>query len=114
MNVLDIFKYAVETNPENTYIECFESGDFRLSIQDTHIITINENRLEFKGKVLDYDSGIETITVFWNEQYYCSNKDFQDFLTSLNIPEINYCPKKGSLKAEKQALESFGIEYILE
>ena len=117
MNILDIFKSAISVNPDSVYVERFDSGDFRCIFPEEVYITINECKIPFRGRVFQYDGGSETLETFWGVPYYCSSKDFLDFIAEIEtlIGKNNFCPAKfKSLKEELLVFEDFNIDYKLE
>lgn len=94
MNVLDIFKSAILTDPDSVYIEQFQSGDIRCIFTEPTLIDICYKK--FKGKVFWYNSGTETFETFWNDRYYCSSKHFSEFMEWIRktVSTNNFYPSR--------------------
>lgn len=107
MNVLDILMNSILENPDDTFVEVFDSGDYRCIIPEVVFITVNGSKLPFKGVLFTFNSGLETLETFWNETYYCNSKSFLDFIKSVEtvITSKNFCPGRfKSLNQEQEVL----------
>lgn len=117
MNILDIFKSAILVNPDSVFMTEYPTGDYRCFFPEECYITINENKIPFKGRVFQYIKSLGRIDTFWGDSYSCDENTFNDYIKDIKniITGKNFCPSRfKSLEEEIALWKELKLPYILE